>query len=230
MSRRLGNQVQPRRSISRPSRHPHLALQPMISPSGASGVRHRELGWFLSNQSQNGASTVVLDQLLLMPRSSVSNPNTLDASPAMMWLGTGRVLTEYPALVEYGTGTVNINRQFVTGVQLASDGGLAYLWDPGATLHNTGRSLLSCGHCQLNILPYEHLDAESGVCFTVGHRFLDFANRSHCHSDSRGGISAASGVGPWERRDLSLSRGKVWHGRTERSPTTMETSGGRPRV
>ena len=68
----------------------------------------------------------------------MSNPNTLDASPAMMWLETGIMLTEYPRAAEYSTGTININRQFVTGVQLASDGGLAYLWDPGATLHNTG--------------------------------------------------------------------------------------------
>jgi hypothetical protein len=97
----------------------------------------RYLGAMLFDLAFEPSLTARLHRIVLMPGAMVTALGAPDASQVLMWLEMGSVLTEHFRPPESGAGTVNNNRQFVSGVQLTPDDRLAYLWEAGATLHNT---------------------------------------------------------------------------------------------
>jgi hypothetical protein len=107
-------------------------------PSESVGAEARHLGALLFDLEFERSLTLRFHRIVLMPGALVTTTGAPDASAALMWLETGRLLTEHSHPPEHGAGTVNTNRNFASSMHLTPDDRLAYLWEPGTALHTTG--------------------------------------------------------------------------------------------
>lgn len=107
-------------------------------PQVYDGISARLLGPLPHGSSPGGVAGLKVHRILLMPGAWVARDDDSGLLSTMVWLDTGKVLTETAHTMDQASGMRTANRQFVSGVQLSSDDGLAYSWPAGATLHNSG--------------------------------------------------------------------------------------------